>query len=150
MLRVTRFVEDGSVYLVVSHDNISARHMATEALRDNGTFLQAFVRTAGITMWAVDANGVFTTASGSGFEYSIVGGEVVGRSIFEECAAQPEILDLTRRALAGETVRQTVQAGQNVFEIRCAPLCNEQGENVGATSVAIDLTHLLGPHQMGS
>jgi CheY-like chemotaxis protein len=38
ILRVTRFVEESSVYLVVSHDDISATRMATEALRDNNVF----------------------------------------------------------------------------------------------------------------
>lgn len=151
MLRVTRFTEDGSVYLVVSHDNISATQMATEALRDHDNFLQAFVQAAGLTMWAVDANGVFTTASGNGIEYSgITGAEVVGHSIFDRCTAQPEILRATRSALGGARIRQTLQVGQSFFEIRCAPLCNEQGENVGATGMAIDLTHLLGPHTIES
>jgi PAS domain S-box-containing protein len=66
--------------------------------------------------------------------------EAIGRSVFDVFRDFPEILELTRRALAGQACSNTMQMGPVIFESWCGPIRDQSGEVTGFVGSAIDVT----------
>lgn len=89
------------------------------------------------TLWAVDAGGLFTFASGALFGVAGVDPAVVtGRSVYQVYAAHPVILEHVRRALTGETFVAPIQVGDSSFEVRYAPQKDAAGGVTGVIASA--------------
>jgi len=103
--------------------------------------LQAVVSSAPMVLFSVDREGVFRMSEGRGLAgLGLRPGEVVGRSVFDVYAGNPEILESVRRALHGEDfVMETREAGIR-FETHYTPQRDSAGEIVGVVGVAIDVT----------
>jgi PAS domain S-box-containing protein len=136
-------VEEDGTYLgrVWFFRDATAQRRAVEALARNEERLRSVVSGAPVVLWMLDRDGVFIFSEGGGL--SSIGlrpGEVVGQSVFEIYRDVPEILDATRRALAGETLGILVQVGEVSFETRYAPTLGGSGEIAGLIGVAIDVS----------
>jgi PAS domain S-box-containing protein len=121
--------------------DVTDRRRGREALRQTEERLRTVVSSASLILFALDQDGIFTLSEGEAL--SAVGwkpGEMVGRSVFEIYADNPEILANVRRALAGETFTTTVDVGEVAFEARYSPLTDEANNVIGVIGVATDIT----------
>ncbi|AKJ07389.1 PAS domain S-box-containing protein [Archangium gephyra] len=111
--------------------------------------LRTAVRGAQMTLWGLDAAGIFTFSDGGalvtlGFEP----GWLVGHSIFDVYAGHPEILAQTRRALAGESFTGYISFEGIHYETRYSPVFDEAGTLTGVTGLALDVTERVRYHEM--
>ena len=96
---------------------------------------------APLVLFALDGDGIFTLSTGKGLEALGLGeGEIVGQSVFEVCRDYPDMLAVNRRALGGESVRQSVRLGSLEFDVRIEPSLDPDGHVIGATGIALDTT----------
>ncbi|MGI9180792.1 MAG: PAS domain S-box protein [Longimicrobiaceae bacterium] len=115
--------------------------LMARALRDSEARLRSVINSAPLVLWTLDREGIFTSSEGKGLEsLGLRPGEVVGRSVFEVYREYPQLLEETRRGLAGEEVTTEVEVGGSVFETRYSPLRNDEGELAGAIGVAVNVT----------
>ncbi|WP_339674204.1 PAS domain S-box protein [uncultured Gimesia sp.] len=94
-----------------------------------------------LIIWAVDRHGIVTLSEGGGLSrLGYLPGEWVGKSIFNEYAAEPDLIDIFRRTLNGEPQQQIRTVNELVFDAEYNPFFDEQGQVDGFLSVAIDIT----------
>jgi PAS domain S-box-containing protein len=126
--------------LSVYFRDISEQKRTEIALEESEQRYRSVVSGAALVIWALDTNGVFTMSDGNLLSHlGLRPSELVGRSIFEVYAAQPAILDDTRRALQGEEVLSEHTVGNIVFHTSCRPLFHN-GVVTGIIGVATDIT----------
>ena len=114
------------------------------ALREAEEHLRTVVATAPILVFALDDAGVITFAEGRGLEsLGLRPGKVVGRCVFKRYRGMPQVLHNVRRALAGETVADTVDVGGLVFDARYIPMRDEDGRVTRVIGVATDITERM-------
>ncbi|MCT7951051.1 PAS domain-containing protein [Ancylothrix sp. C2] len=120
---------------------IERRKQAEQALKEQQEFLRMVIANAPLTLWALDANGVFTFSEGKLLEkLGIKAGEEVGKSVFEVYRQVPEIVENSRRALRGETFAATVELAGLAFESWYRPVLNNRGEVIAVIGAAFDIT----------
>ena len=103
---------------------------------------------APVVVWAIDADGVFTLAEGGAFAaLDVEPGEVVGRSVFELYAGNASVLEPTRAALRGEASESVMRVGSLVFGASYAPLRDAEGQVIGASGVAANITDAVQARQ---
>lgn len=99
------------------------------------------VASAPLILFAVDEKGLFTLSEGRGLDaLGLKPGEVVGRSVFDVYAQQPQVLENMRRVLKGESFTAVVPLGDFLYETRYAPLLDWGGKVVGAAGVSTDVS----------
>jgi len=146
----TAFERDGRRLLQsVSRDVTEARR-AEHALRESQERLRAVLNNAPITIFALDADGVFTLSEGKGLErVGLKPGDNVGASALALYAAleigQPDGstingLDAVQRVLAGGTVSGVTRLADDYFDNQMVPYRNEEGTVVGLIGVATVIT----------
>jgi len=129
--------------IVVNSRDISERHNVQESLRITEERLRTVITSAPVIIWALDAQGRFTLAEGSGLRaLGLEPGELVGQSVFEVYRDTPGILADVRRALDGETVNALTELDGNCFDTRYSPLTGPDGKTAGLIGVATDVTEL--------
>ena len=112
-----------------------------QAHRFSGDRLRTVINNAPIILWAIDSKGVFTFSEGQGLTLlGLAPGQLVGQSMFDVYAGEPQIAADAHRALAGETFTSRTTMGGLVFETNNAPLRDEEGRIVGAIGAATDIT----------
>jgi PAS domain S-box-containing protein len=91
--------------------------------------------------FAVDHEGVITLAEGKGLD--MIGATthlLLGQSIFELYARYPQIAEIARRGLGGETFTSTIETSNHRVMLAVAPLehiLSAEHEIIGATGLAI-------------
>ena len=121
--------------------DVTDRRRGREALRQTEARLRTVVSSASLILFALDQNGVFTLSEGEGLKaLGWKSGEMVGHSVFDIYADNPEILTNVRRALAGETLSRAVDVGDLTFEARYSPLTDDADNVIGVIGVATDIT----------
>lgn len=114
------------------------------ALRESQERLQAIITSVDMVIWSLDRNGVIILSEGRGLAAAgLQPGEVVGRSIFDLYPHGSPSAEAARRALSGEDVSVTLNTNGVHWETRYSPLRDQNGELVGATGVAIDISERL-------
>jgi PAS domain S-box-containing protein len=94
-----------------------------------------------IVAFITDRNGVFTLSEGKGLkELGLAPGEVVGKSVFEIYAHNPEIVNSFNRVLAGEEVLEIVEEAGIHYETRLTPLRGDGGGVISVIGVSVDVT----------
>ena len=112
-----------------------------EALRQSDERLRAVITSAPIVLWALDDQCVFTFSEGKGLEpLGYEPGEMVGRSVSDIYSQAPQMLEDTRRALAGESFTSKVRVNGVTLETRYSPVLDESGRVTGIIGVATDVT----------
>ena len=121
--------------------DVTDRRRGREALRQTEERLRTVVGSASLILFALDQNGIFTLSEGEGLKaLGLKPGEVVGQSVFDLYADNPEVIKNIRRALAGETFSSAVDLGDLSFEARYSPLTDDAGNVIGVIGVATDIT----------
>jgi diguanylate cyclase (GGDEF)-like protein/PAS domain S-box-containing protein len=116
------------------------RKRIEEELRRSEARYRAIVTGSPVALFAVDPEGVFTLAEGKGLEaLGLEPDKVVGRTIFESYLDASQVVENTRRALAGQASSVVSEVDGLTFETRYSPLW-EGGEFSGVLGVAVDIT----------
>lgn len=128
-------------------------HRTATALEYATSLLQTVLRNAPITIFATDADGVFTVSDGKGLErVGLEPGANVGCSAVTMFGAVPFVTasrteiagdEVIRRALAGESIAAISQHGEIWFDNRIGPIRNADGKIVGLVGVATDITERM-------
>jgi len=116
--------------------DISARVRDALALEESQRRMRAVVANAPLLLWGLDAHGVFTSIQGRALaSLPLQLEDLIGRSIFEVMGDDAKVVELARRALAGEECEGTMWFGERFLVIRYAP--RPEG---GALGVGVDMT----------
>jgi len=123
--------------------DISARVRDALALEESRRRMDAVVENAPLLLWSLDAQGVFSSIQGRALaSLPLRADGLIGRSIFEAMGDDAEVVELARRALAGEECEGAMWFGERFLVIRYAP--RPEG---GALGVGIDMTETQGARQ---
>ncbi|HEY3124011.1 MAG TPA: PAS domain S-box protein, partial [Thermoanaerobaculia bacterium] len=132
---------DGRNLLTVIARDATERKRSERVLRDSEERLRTLVNNAPIMLFALDRDGVVTHLEGSGLEAAgLRPGEAVGRSAFELYRDYPKALELLRRALSGEALRETFEVKRLIFDVELAPRTDPEGAVTGVIGVATNVT----------
>jgi PAS domain S-box-containing protein len=127
--------------VITSIKDITHQQAVIRSLHQHEELLRSVIANAPIILWSIDQGGVFTLSLGSALEkIGLKPGEVVGKSLFEFYKEHPEIIDSTRRALAGDALISQTEVGGVTFDVRYSPIKDENGEISGVIGVSLDIT----------
>lgn len=94
-----------------------------------------------VILFGIDAEGTFTLSEGLGLESMGAGaGEVVGKSVYHVYRNYPIILEQVNSALSGIESHVLSHIGDQCFELWFTPVCDDDGEVLGLSGVAVDIT----------
>ena len=137
----TRFRHEDEDVLLVTFRDVTEMRRAQRALERAEERLRTVVASAPVVLFAIDREGIFTLSEGHGLAaLGLTPGQVVGQSVYVLYREQPDVLEHVRRALAGEEIEAKVAIGAIHFEVRYAPLQDEEGVIQGVIGVATDVT----------
>lgn len=120
---------------------VAERKKAQEALRQNELRLRTLAVNAPAILFALDGDGVITASEGQGLRaFGREQNELVGQSIFDLYRDKPMILELARRALAGEEIDTSIELAGVTLGVRSFSLRDDAGKVSGVVGVAIDVT----------
>ncbi|MFB6352684.1 MAG: PAS domain S-box protein [Halobacteriales archaeon] len=121
--------------------DVTKRKRLEETLQARTEELSALTDNLPLVLFELDADGVFRQSRGRGLRaLGREPGQVVGHSIFDVYADNEAVLDACRRALAGESVKRTVEMGDLVFDAWYEPTVDDEGSVDGVIGVAVDVT----------
>jgi diguanylate cyclase (GGDEF)-like protein/PAS domain S-box-containing protein len=121
--------------------DISGQRQAEEELSNRRQLMQRVIEGMPIVVWAMDDNDRFTLSEGKGLEsLGLRPGQVVGENVFEFYRDVPAVQDVLRRASKGEVFSAEVEVAGSVFETHQSPLRDEDGQQIGAVGVSVDIT----------
>jgi len=127
--------------VAVTMRDVTERRERERELEATKERLDTVISNVPVVLFAIDEDGVFTLSEGRGLsKLGLEPGEVVGESVFEFYADQPDILDASERALDGESVEVTVEAGGVHLDTAYQPVTDDDGSVTGAIGVAFDVT----------
>jgi two-component system, cell cycle sensor histidine kinase and response regulator CckA len=128
-------------HVIVAVLDISAEVRAIserQAIEQRMTFA---IDHAPVSLFTLDDQGVLTMSGGAGLRaLGYRPGYMVGRSLFDVYRDHPTIPGNIRRALAGETVEDTVFVRDWVLELSMAPMRDARGQVVGVIGATFDVT----------
>ncbi|MHB0975613.1 MAG: EAL domain-containing protein [Candidatus Aquicultorales bacterium] len=102
------------------------------------------VAEAPVIFFAIDNEGIFTLSEGKGLEsLGLKPGQVVGKSVFDVYAGEPELIEKVERALNGEELLAVLEVQNLFFETRYSPVFDSEGAIAGLVGVSIDVTDRL-------
>lgn len=121
--------------------DVTDRRSAQEALQVSELRYRSLIASIPVVLYVIDRDGIFVFSEGRGLDrLGLRPGQVVGQSVFDLYADQPDTLADVRRALAGETVNSRGYGPGVEFEVRYTPIYGENGEVTGTVGVAMDIT----------
>ena len=108
---------------------------------DPWRLLRAVIDRIPLCLWAVDRNGTFWYHDGSGLAVAgLRRGQFVGASVFELYAERPELLQSVREALAGATVRSSLEVHGVHWRSWLLPQRDEAGDVVSVIGFTLDVS----------
>jgi diguanylate cyclase (GGDEF)-like protein/PAS domain S-box-containing protein len=135
---------DGEPNLMVALlRDVTRRKQAERGLRESENRLRTLVSRAPVLLWTVSRDGTFTAMEGRSLtELRLTEQDVIGRSIAEVYRDMPHVLPYYERALAGEAIEATIEAGGRTLQAHLVPLHTDEGVLDGVVGVATDITEL--------
>ncbi|MBN1429068.1 MAG: PAS domain S-box protein [Anaerolineae bacterium] len=96
---------------------------------------------APFVLFVLDRTGIVTLSEGdASAAFEIDPGNAIGKSAFEIYHDYPHMLDNIRRALAGETFAEIIEAKDHTFDAHYHPLHTTDGDISGMVGLALDIT----------
>jgi signal transduction histidine kinase len=153
--KVTPYERDGRSWAVVAHENITARRMAEEALRDQKVLLETILGQAADAIIVCDERGRFTFVNAAARRMALKdpegttvdeSPEVLGTAHYPDGEPIPKEEWSVSKALRGETTvgreARMVRPDGGHYDvlISAAPLKNADGGIVGAVAGLLDIT----------
>ena len=124
--------------------NISLKFKSIERerlLQSKTEQLQSVISNAPLVLWSLDKNGLFTLSEGSALkDMGLKSGQVVGQSVFDLYADYPEVINVAKRALLGESLESENEVGGRYYISHYTPRYDEQNNIIGCIGVAVDIT----------
>jgi two-component system, cell cycle sensor histidine kinase and response regulator CckA len=131
---------DGTDLVIVVFTDITAEVLAIADREKAEAHLDLALQHAPITIYALDTEGVITLARGAGIRAAGLPPDLVGRSVLELFPSDSPVTACVRRALAGETMVETLPAGEAFFDAFMTPVRNREGRITGVIGIATDVT----------
>jgi PAS domain S-box-containing protein len=111
------------------------------ALQRSDARLSTLISTAPVILFAFDREGQFTLSEGKGLEtLGLRPGEVVGESIFDVFRDHSEIVENTKRAIAGEITGFVTLLEGRYYETFFNPVYDEFGHITEIIAASVDMT----------
>ncbi|MFP2911834.1 PAS domain S-box protein [Pyxidicoccus sp. 3LFB2] len=131
--------ETGLIY--ASARDVTQQRKSEEQLRLAEQRLRTVINSGPLVLAVVDAEGRFVVSEGKGLQgLGLAPGQVVGRSAIEMYAHAPEVQELLRRGLRGETCSSIVRTAGLTFEVFYQPVLDEAGHVTTLSIAALDVT----------
>ncbi|MDD5251994.1 MAG: PAS domain S-box protein [Patescibacteria group bacterium] len=94
-----------------------------------------------VALWTLDADGRFIVAEGSGLQdLGLRPEDIINRTVEDACGRLPELIEQSRRALAGESFTVKLKATPKTLMLTYSPLKDAAGTVLGAMAVTLDIT----------
>ncbi len=120
---------------------ISQRTEAEQVQQESEFRMHAILSNVPVVIFATDRDGVITFSGGNGLDAAgRTSADFIGHSVFDLYRDMPAITDNIRRTLAGEAFTTNVDFDGATFEVHYGPVCNSEGELIGAIGVAANIT----------
>lgn len=120
---------------------VLARLRTEAALHESEARLRVIINTAPLVLFAVDKDGIILFEDGQALKALGTRPEdFVGRGVREVFRDHPQVLDDTRRALAGEQFSTLSRLGDLVFDCTYCPTRDREGNVSGYLGVATNIT----------
>jgi PAS domain S-box-containing protein len=145
--------EDSLLEETILHVLDSTRSAESITLSAEG--LQFILDYLPVIQFTLDRELVCTHIAGNGLgALGVTAEEITGPSIVNDNCAGGQIVDMARRALAGDALVEVVSVKGHTLETHLAPVRNGAGEIICVDGMAIDITQLqsgkVGQHQQQS
>jgi len=129
-------------FLVFSLRDVTKRRQAELAATEKEAHLRTVVSRAPVIFFATNEKGIITISEGKGLAaLGQTPTESVGSNVFERYREHPDIIENMRRALEGEEVAAEIEViPGTIFDVRYAPVRNEDNRVAGVMGVAVDIT----------
>lgn len=138
LLKESRTFDGGTALTFV---DITEQKKAEQSLQDTQSRLNTILSSAPIILWATDAEGIFTLFRGKGLAtLGFDPDEAVGKPVSDVYRDIPEVAQISRRALDGETVDTVIKLLGRSYAVRDEPIHDAPGSISGTVGVAIDIT----------
>jgi signal transduction histidine kinase/DNA-binding response OmpR family regulator len=132
---------EGAPAYLASLRDITSRVRTETQLKNALARLRAVLASAPLFIWALDRNGMITVSEGQLLErVNLNSQDLVGRTLIALYADQPKIVDMTRRALSGQSIHETIEFRGLAVETWYTPIADESNQFVGTIGVGIDVT----------
>ena len=138
----TEFAPDGKPLVCTGvFQDVTEQKTQEEALMAQKEQMQTVLNSTDLIIFSVDKDGVFQLSDGKGLAtLGLEPGQVVGQSVYELYKDIPDSLEAINKALKGETLEHISDLGGIIYRNQYAPIINNNGEVIGMTGVALDIT----------
>lgn len=122
---------DGALALQAEEITPAAKGAPTtdEILASPELTLQWMFRNIDATIWTTRKDGIITVSHGLGLAHHGIGeGQLVGANIFDLYPPGSHALEMSRKTLAGEKIRNISNDGNVTWNNFCVPMVDERGE----------------------
>lgn len=153
-IRIVGTVHDVTAFRKLESQLLSQRdklkeesHVRAQALKESEFMLAHVLDDAPVILWTFDADERFTMVQGrkSLQAIGLAPKWMIGKTIAEVTESDAVITEACRRALRGETVRQTLRFRDRDFHTAITPIKDKTTKAItGAVGVSIDLTDVTG------
>ncbi len=134
--------EKGEIELIIEHlRDITKQKKAEILLKESEERYRSVVSNTSVVSFILNSTGIFTLSEGTGLlKLGLLPGQVVDMSVFDVYQNYPDIIEATKKALAGQITRiETIIQGV-VFDTLFTPVLNSNGEVEKIIGVANDIT----------
>jgi len=124
--------------------DVTERKQAQRQLRRSEQTFRTVVENAHPVTFMVDRDGTFLLSEGRDLQaLGLEPGEVVGHSMHDVHANDPEVIAAMQRALDGEHVDEEVAIDDLIFDSWYSPFYDENGQVAGIIGMAADITERI-------
>jgi PAS domain S-box-containing protein len=138
---IIRDKDNAILKMIGTSQDITEQIQAEEKVRAGEELLRRVVTAAPIILWSTDRDGRMTLLEGRGLSIlGLTARQLIGERADDFLKNRPDILEHIHRALDGEEIITIQSSDEGAFEVRYAPVYNEQGEVTGMLGVSLDIT----------